>query len=162
MHLYWREQVCVAVGFAQQDGKVVSMPAVQVRNFPQEVYEQIRQEARESGRSITQQVKSIVMNHYAQKKQGQASDGKAGGMRRPPSCSAGLAWQGDTLRGESAASCPVCGQGSAPTAVPALTPAQARRAKRAELFGRIDAKPAKPFPAEASPRAIVREMRDAR
>lgn len=42
------------------------MPAIQVRDFSQEIYDQIKQEAKESGRSIMQQTKHIVIQHFAQ------------------------------------------------------------------------------------------------
>ena len=42
------------------------MPAVQVRDFSPEIYEQIKQEAKASGRSIMQQTKHIVLQHFAQ------------------------------------------------------------------------------------------------
>lgn len=46
------------------------MPAIQVRDFPQEIYDQIKQEAKESGRSIMQQTKHIVIQHFAQQGNG--------------------------------------------------------------------------------------------
>ena len=41
------------------------MPAIQVRDFSQEIYNRIKQEAKESGRSIMQQTKHIVIQHFA-------------------------------------------------------------------------------------------------
>lgn len=40
------------------------MPAVQVRDFPQAIYDQIKAEAAANHRSITQQTKHIVMEHF--------------------------------------------------------------------------------------------------
>ena len=40
------------------------MPAVQVRDFAEDVYEMIKAEAKASGRSITQQTKHIVVEHF--------------------------------------------------------------------------------------------------
>lgn len=41
------------------------MPAVQVRDFPQPIYDQIKAEASANHRSITQQTKHIVMEHFS-------------------------------------------------------------------------------------------------
>ena len=43
------------------------MPALQVRDFPDDLYEMLKDEARECGRSITQQTKFILLEHFGEK-----------------------------------------------------------------------------------------------
>ena len=45
------------------------MPAIQVRDFSEEAYAQIKAEAKANGRSITQQTKFIVMQYLEQRHQ---------------------------------------------------------------------------------------------
>jgi len=45
------------------------MPAIQVRDFSDEAYAQIKAEAKANGRSITQQTKYIVMQYLEQRQQ---------------------------------------------------------------------------------------------
>ena len=47
------------------------MPAVQVRDLPLNVYDMLKADAKSRGRSITQQMKHIVMQHYLSEDSGQ-------------------------------------------------------------------------------------------
>ena len=57
------------------------MPAIQVRDFSDEAYAQIKAEAKANGRSITQQTKYIVMQYLEQRRhmdaEGAEDDGRA-------------------------------------------------------------------------------------
>lgn len=55
------------------------MPAIQVRDFSDEAYAQIKAEAKASGRSITQQTKYIVMQYLEQRRRVDAEDTEASG-----------------------------------------------------------------------------------
>ena len=68
------------------------MPAIQVRDFSDEAYAQIKAEAKASGRSITQQTKYIVMQYLEQRQrqQNEAADARSlGGSESAPDASLG-------------------------------------------------------------------------
>ena len=55
------------------------MPAIQVRDFSEEAYAQIKAEAKANGRSITQQTKYIVMQYLEQRRRMDAEDAEGNG-----------------------------------------------------------------------------------
>ena len=123
------------------------MPAVQVRDFPQEIYDRIKEEARQNGRSVTQQTKYIVIEHFAQiDEEREMEILKEQGMR------------GWTYKGPS------------PEPTPHANPfrpedpavIEERRARREALFARIASRNYPPEVLEVDDVQLVREMRDER
>ena len=111
------------------------MPAIQVRDFPVDIYEKIREEAKANGRSITQQTKVIVIEHFTQKERTQAPSERAG--------STAVTSTFTSLDEE----------------------ARQREVRRRELFARIheNAKHFTPIPdGFPDPAELVREMREER
>ena len=136
------------------------MPAIQVRDFSDEAYAQIKALAKENGRSITQQTKFIVLEYLAQ--HGRLKEEAA---RR-------VEMQGETpiiplepratheekRVGETSASAgyPNPFRMEDPTAV------AARVARRKALFERIASRQYSQDVMETDDAALVREMRDER
>ena len=116
------------------------MPAIQVRDFPQEVYDLIKQEAKENGRSIMQQTKHIVMQHFAQHR----IETSEYALVQPASTGASSA------------------QDVNPFSVPSDSAAEMRASRRSALFDRM-AKRAYPDAAyQLDAEGLVRQMRDER
>ena len=123
------------------------MPAVQVRDFPQEIYDRIKEEARQSGRSVTQQTKYIVMEHFAQIDEERER----------------AIWEEQALRGWTY-------KGPSPEPSPHANPfrpedpavIEERRARREALFARIASREYPDAFYEVDDAQLVREMRDER
>lgn len=123
------------------------MPAVQVRDFSQETYDLIKQEAKASGRSIMQQTKHIVLEHFEQKSRQDMAAAPASSF--------------DAHTGESAE---VAAQGKAgnPFAIAASSDVQQRAERRKALFDRIASRNYPPALRQMDSVQIVREIRDGR
>ena len=123
------------------------MPAVQVRDFPQEIYDRIKEEARANGRSVTQQTKYIVIEHFARIDE----DEVAAGRKEPDRTT-------ELLRTYSmVAKVP-------PNPFLPEDPAviEERRARREALFARIASKKYPQEVLDVDVVQLVREMRDER
>lgn len=135
------------------------MPAVQVRDFSQETYDLLKQEAKQHGRSITQQTKHIVNEHFAlmgmQPAAGAAQGDQVGQVGLPY---AGMQeFPFGYLEAVYAGS-----HAETPFSVPAADAAKQRSARRKALKQRIASRR---YPASAlaiDSAALVREMRDER
>ena len=123
------------------------MPAVQVRDFPQEIYDRIKEEARQNGRSVTQQTKYIVVEHFARIDEERER----------------AALETDPLRGWAY-------KGPAPDPVPNANPfrpedpavIEERRVRREALFARIASRKYPQEVMDVDVVQLVREMRDER
>lgn len=121
------------------------MPAVQVRDFSEETYNLIKQEAKANGRSIMQQTKHIVQQHFAQ----QAST--------PNAAAANDAANGPACAG------PLAGQTAGnPFAVDIPDAVEQRGARRSALFARIVSRNYPKAARQLDSADLVRRMRDGR
>lgn len=118
------------------------MPALQVRDCPQELYDELHACAEEEHRSISQQMLVALEEYLARRTQQKEAQDLGGLGAVAPSMAWGPAYadyQGD---GEAV---------------------DARAKRRKEVFARIDARPALEVPEGfPSTEEVVREVRDAR
>ncbi|MDO4501788.1 MAG: hypothetical protein Q4D06_01270 [Coriobacteriia bacterium] len=113
------------------------MPAVQVRNLPQETYDQLKALAQENGRSITKQTEAILIDFFAARPAYQSPEAT-------PSAPMATMFQPNPFHRESPAEI------------------QERAARRAALFAEIDSREAFDPPKDWDPATVVRQMRDER
>ncbi|MGI6221559.1 MAG: hypothetical protein ACOYIP_06810 [Coriobacteriales bacterium] len=123
------------------------MPAVQVRDFPQEIYDRIKEEARLNGRSVTQQTKYIVIEHFAQIDE-----------EREMTVMKEQALRGWSYKGPSSEPSPHANPFRPED--PAVI--EERRARREALFKRIESRKYPDSFYEVDDVQLVREMRDER
>ena len=141
------------------------MPAIQVRDFSDEAYAQIKAEAKANGRSITQQTKHIVMQYLEQRwrvdAEGAEDDGRVAGDAlamtftdiQPP---VQVKFQ------PADPYVPPRGSYPNPRRVEDEAVVAARVARRKAVFDRIASRNYPPSAYEIDPVQIVREMRDER
>lgn len=127
------------------------MPAVQVRDFSQETYDQIKREAKESGRSIMQQTKHIVVQHFAQQGNGALV---AGSSTTLPAFAAH-----ETSATAHALAHPA---GQNPFFDGGIHAVQQRQARREALFSRIASREYPAAARELDSEQLVRQLRDER
>ena len=127
------------------------MPAVQVRDFSQEIYDLIKQEAKESGRSIMQQTKHIVVQHFAQQ-----------GNAVPATTTASpLSAHATSCAGSSMHS-PAHTAGQNPFFDGGSSMAKQRLARREALFARIASREYPTAARELDSEQLIRQLRDER
>lgn len=132
------------------------MPAVQIRDFPDEMYSRLKAEAASSGRSIAQQTKFILLEHL--NKQGDAA---ASEHQRRVGEDATSNYAATMLSSDFNGVAAGCANPFQPQAnKPELD--AARQARRKAAFEQIESHPLPPHPKDWDAVRLVREMRDER
>ena len=141
------------------------MPAIQVRDFSDEAYAQIKAEAKANGRSITQQTKHIVMQYLEQRRRMDAANTEGGGCATddaPATTFADIQPPVQVRFQPADPYVPPRGSYPNPRRVEDEAVVAARVARRKAVFDRIASRNYSPSVYEIDPVQIVREMRDER
>ena len=148
----------VKYGIYGQNGGC-TMPAIQVRDFSDEAYDQIKALAKANGRSITQQTKRIVLEYLAVHGQMKEDAAQVEASSATASADAAVTPAVEGRREKTA------GRSTAypnPFRMEDPEEVAARVARRKALFERIASRKYSKEAMEADDVAIIREMRDER
>ena len=121
------------------------MPAVQVRDFSNDIYNMIKTEAKASGRSITQQTKHIVVEHFTAKPSALTTTPETAAAigsvsKNPPAAYSAYAFESSETNDQI----------------------QARIERRHNLLAKAEQLNLPPWPQGLDPVSVIREARDER